>query len=172
MGSEMCIRDSNNTVDAISQELIALETAIADIPTDTVSQSDFDVLVGEFGTQVNALNQSILAVQTSVDDLPASIRQQQRAFSFEGELPDGEVVAQWVEGIGFNIEENVTTGFVVAGTAPTGGSAVLSLSIEDNGAFLQVGIANIPDGATTGTCLLYTSPSPRDRTRSRMPSSA
>ena len=26
--------------------------------------------------------------------------------------------------------------------------------------------------AETGTCLLYTSPSPRDRTRSRMPSSA
>ena len=25
---------------------------------------------------------------------------------------------------------------------------------------------------TVGTCLLYTSPSPRDRTRSRMPSSA
>ena len=28
------------------------------------------------------------------------------------------------------------------------------------------------DGAITGICLLYTSPSPRDRTRSRMPSSA
>ena len=27
-------------------------------------------------------------------------------------------------------------------------------------------------GAPTGRCLLYTSPSPRDRTRSRMPSSA
>ena len=27
-------------------------------------------------------------------------------------------------------------------------------------------------GTTSGTCLLYTSPSPRDRTRSRMPSSA
>ena len=27
-------------------------------------------------------------------------------------------------------------------------------------------------GAGVGTCLLYTSPSPRDRTRSRMPSSA
>ena len=27
-------------------------------------------------------------------------------------------------------------------------------------------------GADGGTCLLYTSPSPRDRTRSRMPSSA
>ena len=29
-----------------------------------------------------------------------------------------------------------------------------------------------PLGTTLGTCLLYTSPSPRDRTRSRMPSSA
>ena len=28
------------------------------------------------------------------------------------------------------------------------------------------------DPTGTGTCLLYTSPSPRDRTRSRMPSSA
>ena len=30
----------------------------------------------------------------------------------------------------------------------------------------------IQGGDPTGTCLLYTSPSPRDRTRSRMPSSA
>ena len=29
-----------------------------------------------------------------------------------------------------------------------------------------------PDVVTVSTCLLYTSPSPRDRTRSRMPSSA
>ena len=29
-----------------------------------------------------------------------------------------------------------------------------------------------PVGETSVTCLLYTSPSPRDRTRSRMPSSA
>ena len=33
-------------------------------------------------------------------------------------------------------------------------------------------ISAIKIGAHTGTCLLYTSPSPRDRTRSRMPSSA
>ena len=32
------------------------------------------------------------------------------------------------------------------------------------------GRAAVPSGAST--CLLYTSPSPRDRTRSRMPSSA
>ena len=32
--------------------------------------------------------------------------------------------------------------------------------------------AAMADGEKTYTCLLYTSPSPRDRTRSRMPSSA
>ena len=31
---------------------------------------------------------------------------------------------------------------------------------------------HVPPGHTVATCLLYTSPSPRDRTRSRMPSSA
>ena len=35
-----------------------------------------------------------------------------------------------------------------------------------------VSSANIACGFHAGDCLLYTSPSPRDRTRSRMPSSA
>ena len=33
-------------------------------------------------------------------------------------------------------------------------------------------VALLTDGRMSGACLLYTSPSPRDRTRSRMPSSA
>ena len=33
-------------------------------------------------------------------------------------------------------------------------------------------IGNIPEGANTMLCLLYTSPSPRDKRQSRMPSSA
>ena len=33
-------------------------------------------------------------------------------------------------------------------------------------------LADIPDGAAVSICLLYTSPSPRDRQKSRMPSSA
>ena len=33
-------------------------------------------------------------------------------------------------------------------------------------------VADIPAGQIDNICLLYTSPSPRDRTRSRMPSSA
>ena len=143
--------DIDIQINSINQSIQSLQTTVDNLPTDGVSQADFDVLAGEFGTQVNAINQSILAVQTSVDDLPASIRQQQRAFSFDGLLPDGEVAAQWVEGIGFNIEENVTTGFIVAGTGPTVGSATLSISFESGGSFVQVGIASIQTGSTTGT---------------------
>ena len=35
-----------------------------------------------------------------------------------------------------------------------------------------LGYGKLHDGIMLGGCLLYTSPSPRDRTRSRMPSSA
>ena len=45
----------------------------------------------------------------------------------------------------------------------TGGSGVL-------GSAMCRGLAR--SGAKVAICLLYTSPSPRDRTRSRMPSSA
>ena len=37
---------------------------------------------------------------------------------------------------------------------------------------VAVPLAMVLMGALVGTCLLYTSPSPRDRTRSRMPPSA
>ena len=40
------------------------------------------------------------------------------------------------------------------------------------GSSLGQGGANTLPGAMLAGCLLYTSPSPRDRTRSRMPSSA
>ena len=40
-----------------------------------------------------------------------------------------------------------------------------------NGRFAMMGFIALV-GAYLTTCLLYTSPSPRDRTRSRMPSSA
>ena len=55
---------------------------------------------------------------------------------------------------------DTTVDFVVAGTGPNAATAD-----DFGGAF--------PSGSVTfGPCLLYTSPSPRDRTRSRMPSSA
>ena len=38
--------------------------------------------------------------------------------------------------------------------------------------FGNINASNKPDGSLLTTCLLYTSPSPRDLTTSRMPSSA
>ena len=48
------------------------------------------------------------------------------------------------------------------------------LSAEEGEQIILNDIVMLGDGdnVTIGTCLLYTSPSPRDRTRSRMPSSA
>ena len=37
---------------------------------------------------------------------------------------------------------------------------------------IRIARSEMGQGTLTGLCLLYTSPSPRDRTRSRMPSSA
>ena len=58
-------------------------------------------------------------------------------------------------------------------------SATVTLSVRNGGLIVTdpftESVSNVDLGATTpdpGTCLLYTSPSPRDRTRSRMPSSA
>ena len=44
--------------------------------------------------------------------------------------------------------------------------------IEEMKAEVYAGARQSYQGALQTTCLLYTSPSPRDRTRSRMPSSA
>ena len=45
-----------------------------------------------------------------------------------------------------------------------------SVRVDGNGQ--QIGEMRYPKKIKAGNCLLYTSPSPRDRTRSRMPSSA
>ena len=57
--------------------------------------------------------------------------------------------------------------FAVVGR-PNAGKSSLINSIIDNQRHI---VSDIP-GTTRDSCLLYTSPSPRDRTRSRMPSSA
>ena len=50
-------------------------------------------------------------------------------------------------------------------------ASALGLSVCE-GAFSQSHLAAADEAFLTNSCLLYTSPSPRDRTRSRMPSSA
>ena len=68
--------------------------------------------------------------------------------------------------------------FSVMDSNPTelGGFKDVTVSIEGEGCYRELQyesgghrVQRVPD---TETCLLYTSPSPRDRTRSRMPSSA
>ena len=60
-------------------------------------------------------------------------------------------------------------------------SALLQKTLKDAGFTITTGVAGMPTAfiaeygsghPVIGICLLYTSPSPRDRTRSRMPSSA
>ena len=53
-------------------------------------------------------------------------------------------------------------GYSIRGLAEASGLSVNTLSLIENGKI----------SPSVSTCLLYTSPSPRDRTRSRMPSSA
>ena len=82
------------------------------------------------------------------------------------------------------VEDPETAGTEVAGSevagSETAGSDVVDSSAfgsDAGAALLAVGFFDGPRfsvlaSAVAMTCLLYTSPSPRDRTRSRMPSSA
>ena len=53
-----------------------------------------------------------------------------------------------------------------------GGQCSVLFSFVDEEDQKEAAIVNDKDSDRAYTCLLYTSPSPRDRTRSRMPSSA
>ena len=65
-----------------------------------------------------------------------------------------------------------------AGTAPAAGQVTSTIMVTDLVTITSCAesVTSCPARTSTNvyavTCLLYTSPSPRDRTRSRMPSSA
>ena len=76
--------------------------------------------------------------------------------------------------INLTIHEKEIIGLAgVAGNGQTGLASILQgLSSPSSGEFKLFGERLNKYGPSYLTCLLYTSPSPRDRTRSRMPSSA
>ena len=63
---------------------------------------------------------------------------------------------------------------IQAALTPLGARTLFGLPAAERGerGLDAVLVAVVPDQHRGGVCLLYTSPSPRDRTRSRMPSSA
>ena len=84
------------------------------------------------------------------------------------------------DGITDNIEAQTTAGYIAPSGTGAGITDVNRDGLDDNydtrsAANGQIGLSATDAAATTAEaliCLLYTSPSPRDRTRSRMPSSA
>ena len=61
----------------------------------------------------------------------------------------------------------------VSAIAASNDTLLVALAGDDNDTPIGLGLAFTSEARSWyGTCLLYTSPSPRDRTRSRMPSSA
>ena len=80
----------------------------------------------------------------------------------------------WVDQYGTRFETNDIATLLArcSDTGLTYDNADQTITITGN-AILQKDAGDDADYNTTvGVCLLYTSPSPRDRTRSRMPSSA
>ena len=55
---------------------------------------------------------------------------------------------------------------------PSGKTAIATYMLDNNANDISGNYNGTETNITYNTCLLYTSPSPRDRTRSRMPSSA
>ena len=90
------------------------------------------------------------------------------------ELPVGRVGAKWFR-VNVGKSPAGTGGALDININEVGGNYVNPLIVTPDPVYQNlpvVGISRLGIGNTTETCLLYTSPSPRDRQKSRMPSSA
>ena len=91
------------------------------------------------------------------------------AFDFAPGRRDGESFALTVTSIRLGLVDRFSSTEVASGLEMVGIKTFVFLRIDR--ASSEVGLRFLFT-ESTGDCLLYTSPSPRDRTRSRMPSSA
>ena len=86
----------------------------------------------------------------------------------------------WVDGVHFNVrlEDDRLCTLVMIGACPDGSKELVAVedgyreSAESWASLLRDLKRRGMSAPLVAVCLLYTSPSPRDRTRSRMPSSA
>src|SRR5665213_1256262 len=102
-----------------------------------------------------------------------------RALNGNGELVSGAIaaaapgdVAQRIERLGFVLVDNVTLEDSGGAARNAFGSIFNKPKAEDVTIFTRDLALLLRAGARINDCLLYTSPSPRDRQKSRMPSSA
>ena len=117
-----------------------------------------------------------------INNLSASVDDGQKAIltDLSLDIPAGEVHAiMGPNGAGKSTLSYVLTGRdgyeVTGGDVTLGGDNLLEMDPEERaakGLFLSFQYPLEIPGVPTMTCLLYTSPSPRDKRQSRMPSSA
>ena len=174
MGSEMCIRDSNRY--AASELVVCCRITsgqyscfypirsikFKDIRTTSVSSSFFiviqeiqKILAGDaetrdfFGGSVSIDGDRAIIGAFGNDDFTGSAY----IFEFDG--------TSWIE-----------TAILTASDAAANDNFGGSVSIDGDRAIIGAIFGDDDNIANTGSCLLYTSPSPRDLSTSRMPSSA
>ena len=141
----MCIRDSNGT-DSV------------------ISNTTNDLLITNTGDDI---------IVTANDDLALKVQGGENAIVCNGDagvnLFFNNASKAQTRIDGFNVDGTLETdNFVVVGVSTITGKVFNTGGIEiDN-----IGISSNRIETRAGGCLLYTSPSPRDKRQSRMPSSA
>ena len=171
----MCIRDSGNTVSTLDASSVAYSGLVGgDIFNGTYTGAFSDKNVGSGKTVTIAPSYSGTDVSnysiTNHADVTANITA--KALTVSGitassKTYDGSASAT------LDTSSVLYSGLVSGDTF--NGSYSGAFSNANVGTGKTVTITSSYSGADTGNysvCLLYTSPSPRDRTRSRMPSSA
>ena len=173
----MCIRDSNDFVLEEGQSLTvaASELAATDVETadDSLSFVVGNVTNGQFELASSPQSEitSFTQGQIAANEILFVHDGTELAPSFDITVSDGDGSTETVAG-------NIT--FTSINDAPflasLSGDTVNTTNDTtwvalDSGSSSALVDSDLP-GDYNGACLLYTSPSPRDRTRSRMPSSA
>ena len=122
---------------------------------------------GAFGSVAFGIGTSevamVLASQCIMQPKPKKMR-----ITIDGILSEGVTAKDVILYIISKITASGGTGYFIE----YAGSAIRSLSMEGRMTVCNMSIESGARGGLIAPCLLYTSPSPRDRTRSRMPSSA
>ena len=136
-------------------------------PADETSESLATLMIGQ--TMTRAVRETNTTVQASDNSSSSGSSSSSGLQVRDLSLPIGTDVSVGLHNVSFDVARGEILG--IAGVAGNGqDELVRALSGELRGAADTLRLFNTASG--TYTCLLYTSPSPRDRTRSRMPSSA